>query len=105
VTITAATDGSGDYIVGFTVTNQGNVTVNLASVSSAKLGAATALAAPAINSLTSLAPGASGTFTITFPSTAGSAGAKVAFSMTGTYSGGTLSESWSFSTRAGFTLP
>jgi hypothetical protein len=105
VTITAATDGSGDYIVGFTVTNQGNVTVNLASVSSAKLGAATALAAPAINSLTSLAPGASGTFTITFPSTAGSAGAKVAFSMTGTYSGGSLSESWSFSTRAGFTLP
>jgi YVTN family beta-propeller protein len=105
VSIALATNGSGDYIVGFTVTNQGNVTANLVATSSAKLGTATALAAPAINSLTSLAPGASGTFTITFPATAGSAGAKVTFSASGTYSGSTLSGTWSFSTRTTFTLP
>jgi len=105
VTIDAATDGSDDYIVSFTVTNQGNATANLVSISAPKLGVAAALSTPAINSLTKLAPGASGTFTITFPATAGSAGAKVAFSATGTYTGGTLSGSWSFSARAIFTLP
>jgi hypothetical protein len=105
VNIAPATNGSGDYVVSFTVTNQGNVTASLVAVSSAKLGAAAALAAPAVNSLTNLAPGASGTFRITFPASAGSAGAKVTFSVSGTYSGSTLSGAWSFNTRTTFALP
>jgi hypothetical protein len=105
VSIALATDGSGDYVVSFTVTNQGNVTASLVAISSAKLGAAAALAAPAVNSLTNLAPGASGTFRITFPASAGSAGAKVTFSASGTYSGSSLSGAWTFNTRTTFTLP
>ena len=101
--VTIITDGSGNYIVSFTVTNQGNVTVNSLLVSNAKLGAAAFTGS--INTLTNLAPGASGTFVITFPESAGSPGTNVAFSAAGTYAAGTLNGNWSSSSRAIFTLP
>ena len=102
--VSITTDGSGNYIVNFTVINQGNVSVDLLSLTAAKLGAA-ALSAARVSTITSLAAGASGTFTLTFPAGAGAAGTKVAFSASGSYSAGTLSGNWSFGTRAIFTLP
>lgn len=101
--VTITTDASGDYVVNFTITNQGSATASVLSLSAAKLGS-TAPIAP-VSSLTNLAPGSSGTFVITFPASAGSGGSKVAFSASGTWTAGALGGSWNFGTRATFTLP
>jgi beta-lactam-binding protein with PASTA domain len=94
-------DGSGNYDVTLYVTNQGNVPITLASITTAKLGTA---APTSSTTIANLAAGATGSFTLTFPASAGAATSNVAFSVTGSYSATGVSGNWSVSFRS-VTLP
>jgi beta-lactam-binding protein with PASTA domain len=94
-------DGSGNYDVTLYVTNQGNVPIMLASVTTAKLGTA---APTSSTTIANLAAGATGSFTLTFPAAAGAATSNVAFSVTGSYSATGVSGNWSVGFRS-VTLP
>jgi hypothetical protein len=76
--------GTAGLRVTLLVKNNGNVTVQTVHETSASLNgiAATTAAAP----VTNLAPGATGSFVLTFPGTAGAPGAIVGLTAAGTYS-------------------
>jgi hypothetical protein len=87
---------AGGWSVTVLVQNTGNVTAQLQE-SSATLGGVAALAgAPSIT----LAPGATGSLALSFPSSAGAAGAAVALSVSGSYSATSLSGNWTVGARA-----
>jgi hypothetical protein len=94
-------DGSGNYDVTLYVTNQGNVPITLASITTAKLGTA---APTSSTTIANLAAGATGSFTLTFPASAGAATSNVAFSVSGSYSASGASGNWSVGFRS-VTLP
>jgi hypothetical protein len=96
-------NGSGDYVAVVTVTNTGNVTINSLQVTTAgtTLGSGSPLSAPA--AITNLAPQASATVTLTFPSDSVPSGATTAdLSLSGTYSAstGSLSGNWGLTFRS-----
>jgi hypothetical protein len=96
------TKGTGTYVFALTVVNNGNVPVGTLSLVKATLGgqAALSLSGPASNVM----PGASATFTLTFPSSAGADGRGVPFTVNGTYAAGSLSGTWTAGFRSA-TLP
>jgi FG-GAP-like repeat len=94
-------DGNGNFIVTVAVTNQGNVTVDSAqvNVTGTTLGTTSPLAAPA--AITNLAPGATATFTLTFPKSAASATATTSpLKISGSYKAGTLAGNWTLTFRS-----
>ena len=104
VTAAVITTSPPDYYqVTVTVTNTGNVTASNVSISSAALGAV-APSGYVGGTIANLAPGASASFVINFPLSAGAAGSRPAFNAKGTYSGDGLSGTWSTSLR-GLLLP
>lgn len=79
---------AGGYQAIVTITNSGTGIAQNVQLNSATLG--TASGTIPSTSLGDLAPGASTTVTVIFPSTAGAAGAAVVERFTGTYGGGTF---------------
>ena len=96
------TKGTGTYVVALTVVNNGNVPVGTLSLVKASLGgqAALSFSGPASNVM----PGASTTFTLTFPSAAGADGKGVPLTINGAYVAGSLSGTWTVGFRSP-TLP
>jgi hypothetical protein len=86
-----------------TLLNSGNETASTVSENSATLNGVAASAV--LSPITNLAPGATGTLVLTFPATAGAAGAAARIAVGGNYSGTALSGNWSFSLGRGLTLP
>ncbi len=82
--------GSG-YTLTITVTNTGAGSVTGLTLATATLGSATG--SPLPQTLGTLAPGASGTFTVNFPGSVGNNGAAVAEKYSGTCTGGSFSAS------------
>jgi polygalacturonase/sugar lactone lactonase YvrE len=93
LTTTSAVTGShsGGYKLTITVTNTGSGTVTNVTLSTATLGSTSG--SPLPQSLASIAPGKSGTFTLTFPGSVGLDGAGVAEKYSGTVTGGSFSAS------------
>jgi hypothetical protein len=98
-TITA---GTGTYVVVLTATNDGNVPVGTLSLVKATLGGQAALSIS--GAVSNIAPGANGTFTVTFPSSAGAPGKGVPLTVSGDYVAGALSGTWTAGFRS-VTLP
>lgn len=95
VTVNSSTGG---YVVGVTLKNVGYLTANKVQITSTTLGgAATSTALPV--SMGAIGPGHTATITLQYPAGSGSAGAKVALSVVGKFTGGTLSG------KASVTLP
>jgi len=96
--VPSITRGTAGLRVTLSVKNNGNVTAQSVQETSATLNgiAATAIAAP----ITNLAPGATGSFVLIFPGTAGASGATAVFIATGTYSATPLAgATWSIGGR------
>ena len=94
-------DGNGNYVVLLTITNNGNVTISSAQVTTAgtTLGSASPLTMPP--PITNLAPGANATVTLKFPpSAAPSTATSAPLKVSGTYSAGTLNGNWTLSFRS-----
>jgi Bacterial Ig-like domain (group 3) len=96
-------NGSGDFVAVVTVMNTGNVTINSLQVTIAgtTLGSGSPLSVPA--AVTDLAPQASATVTLTFPSDSVPSGATTAeLSLSGTYSAsiGSLNGNWGLTFRS-----
>jgi hypothetical protein len=77
-------DGSGNFVVPLTFSNQGNVTASNISLTLVRLNS-TSIAAPA--PIASIAPGAVQTLTVTFPSSAGASPSTGLLSISGSYTG------------------
>jgi hypothetical protein len=93
---TSSVSGSagGGYTVTITVTNNGAGTVNGITLNSATLGSASGTPVPQLLGGTgTLAPGASNSFTVSVPGSAGANGAGVAEKYSGTATGGSFSGS------------
>ena len=88
VTTSQLSEVAGGYQAIVTVTNSGTGTAQNVQLNTATLGTASGTISSA--SLGNLAPGASNTVTVTFPSTAGTPGVAVAEKFAGTYAGGTF---------------
>jgi hypothetical protein len=80
---------AGGYQARLTITNSGTGTANGVRLNTATLGSATG--SPLPQGPISIAAGGSGSFTVTFPTSAGADGASVAEKFAGVYSGGTFS--------------
>jgi uncharacterized membrane protein len=80
---------AGRYQARITITNRGTGTANGVKLNTATLGSATG--SPLPQGPISIAAGGSGSFTVTFPTSAGADGASVAEKFAGVYSGGTFS--------------
>jgi len=80
---------AGGYQARITITNSGTGTANGVQLNAATLGAATG--SPLPQGPISIAAGGTGSFTATFPASAGADGASVAEKFAGVYSGGTFS--------------
>ena len=96
-------DDSGNYVAVVTITNTGDVTIGTlqVSISGTTLGSGSLVLAPA--AVTNLAPGASTTVTLSFPSDSVPSGAGTApLSLSGTYSTsiGSLSGNWGLTFRS-----
>ncbi|HLV85893.1 MAG TPA: Ig-like domain-containing protein [Candidatus Sulfotelmatobacter sp.] len=96
-------DGSGNFVAVVTITNTGNVTVDSLQVMIAgtTLGSGSLISAPA--AVTNLAPGASTSVTLSFPSNSVPSGTTTAqLSLSGTYSAltGSLSGNWGLTFRS-----
>jgi Bacterial Ig-like domain (group 3) len=96
-------NGSGDYVAVVAITNTGNVTIDSLQVTIAgtTLGSGSLLSAPA--AVTNLAPGASASVTLTFPSDSVPSGTTTAqLSLSGTYSAstGSLNGNWGLTFRS-----
>ncbi len=89
-----ATGSGGSYIVTVNFVNKGNVTVNSCTVTGGTLGSAS-MASFTGGPCTNVAPGQGFTFNVTFPGSAGTAGAGVPLQLKGTYTAGTLNGNWS----------
>ncbi len=79
---------SGGYQMVVTVTNNGNVTASNVQLTDATLGSTSGATLPA--SLGDIAAGGSASVTLTFPSSVGPDGARIAERLAGTYTGGTF---------------
>jgi hypothetical protein len=86
-----AAAAGGGYQATLNVKNSGSATASTVSVNIWTLGSATAAGLPL--STTNLAPGATASFTYTFPSSVGTSQQKVIMRYTGTYPGGSFSGS------------
>lgn len=96
-------DTSSNYVAVVTITNTGNVTVDSmqVTITGTTLGSGSLLSEPA--AVTNLAPGASTTVTLTFPSNSVPSGTTAAqLSLSGTYSAltGSLSGNWGLTFRS-----
>ncbi len=96
-------NGSGDYVAIVTITNAGDVTINSLQVTVAgtTLGSGSLLATPP--TVSNLAPGASTTVTLTFPSDSVASGTTTAqLTLNGTYSAsiGSLNGNWGLTFRS-----
>jgi hypothetical protein len=93
LTTSAAVSGShaGGYSVLITVTNSGTGAASNVQLTSSTLGATTG--SPLPQTWGTIAAGGSGSFTVSFPGSAGLDGASVAEKYAGTYTGGTFSAS------------
>lgn len=96
-------DGSGNYIAVVTITNTGDVTISSlqVTVTGTTLGSGSLISAP--SAVTNLAPGASTTVTLAFPSDSvpnGSATAQLNVSGTYAASVGSLSGNWGLTFRS-----
>jgi hypothetical protein len=80
---------AGGYQARITITNSGTGTANGVQLNAATLGSATG--SPLPQGPISIAAGGSGSFTVTFPASAGADGASVAGRFSGLYTGGTFS--------------
>jgi YVTN family beta-propeller protein len=89
-----ATGSGGSYIVTVNFVNRGNVTVNSCTVTGGTLGSASMTSFTG-GPCTNVLPGQGFTFNVTFPSSAGAAGAGVPLQLKGTYTAGTLNGNWS----------
>lgn len=91
LTVTSLTkDSSGNYTAVVKLNNVGNLSANSTSVTKSTLGAAATSTTLPI-SVGSIAAGASsGNVTLTFPSSAGASGTKVALKVSGKFTGGTF---------------
>ena len=91
------TSSAAGWSVTVLLQNTGNVTAQTVQEASATLGGVAALAV--IPSIT-LVPGATGSVVLSFPASAGAAGAAVALSMSGSYSAASLSGNWTVGARS-----
>lgn len=98
------TSGSGTYNATITLTNNSAYPLSELTLLKATLGSAQALTFPAGTTLINLAPGASATLTATFSTSAGSSGQSVPLTLSGTYTAGSFSGSWTLGFRS-VTLP
>jgi hypothetical protein len=80
---------SGGYQARITITNSGTGVATGVQLISAMLGSATG--SPLPQGSISIVPGGTGSFTVTFPASAGADGASVAEKFSGVYTGGTFS--------------
>jgi YVTN family beta-propeller protein len=90
--------GPEGYTVTISLQNTGNTTAQTVKVTAATLNAVPQQAVS--SGLTSLAPGATGTLTITFPPSAAAPGARAPLAVQGSYTAATQSGNWGFSIRA-----
>ncbi len=88
-----ATGSGGSYIVTINFVNIGNVTVSSCTLTGGTLGSASMTSFTG-GPCTNVLPGSGFTFSATFPSSAGAAGAGVAMQVKGTYTAGTLNGNW-----------
>src|SRR5262249_28662713 len=84
---TIAKDASGNYLVTVTLLNSGNIPLTSIQITSAKLGATTSATFNPLSTST-VAAGATVSFTATFPPSTGVKGAALAVLFTGTYTSG-----------------
>lgn len=96
--------GAGTYNVTITLTNNSTYPLSELTLLKATLGSTGALTFPSGTILTNLAPAASGTLTATFSTSAGLLGQTVPLTLSGTYTAGSLSGSWTLGFRS-VTLP
>ena len=100
------TDANGNYIVQLSVTNDGTVTLSSVTFASVKLISTAASSLPA--GLTNLAPGSTVVVTLSFPSSAGAAGARGVLQVQGNYLGaipGGAGQPGAFNSSGRVTLP
>ncbi len=93
------------YSVALTLTNAGNTTASTVKLTGGTLGSSSKPTYPNGNTITNLAPGATATIQINFPTSAGKDGAGVTYKASGTYSGTSkCGGNWSVTVRT-VTLP
>ncbi len=92
------------YSVALTLTNTGNTTASTVKITGGTLGKSSKPTYPKGNTISNLAPGATATIQINFPTSAGSDGSGVTYKANGTYSGTSLCGNWSVTART-VTLP
>jgi probable HAF family extracellular repeat protein len=100
------TDANGNYIVRLSVTNDGTVTLSSVTFTSVKLISTAASSLPA--GPTNLVPGSTAIVTLTFPSSAGAAGARGVLQVQGNYVGaipGGAGQPGGFNSSGRVTLP
>jgi hypothetical protein len=100
------TDANGNYIVQLSVTNDGTVTLSSVTFTNVKLISTAASSLPA--GLTNLAPGSTVVLTLSFPSSAGAAGARGVLQVQGNYVGaipGGAGQPGAFNSSSRVTLP
>jgi hypothetical protein len=93
LTLNPAISGSaaGGYVAVVTVTNSGNSAATGVTLTTATLGTATG--SPLPQGPISIAAGGTGTFTVSFPGSAGADRAAVAAKFAGVYTGGSFTDS------------
>jgi probable HAF family extracellular repeat protein len=100
------TDANGNYVVQVSVSNDGTVTLSSVTITAAKLISTAATSLPP--SITNLGPGATVSVTLTFPSSAGVAGARGLLQVQGSYVGaipGGAGQPGAFNSSGRITLP
>ncbi len=86
-----ATQPDGSYVLTLTVTNNGAGTAEDVVITGVTVGGVSGSTLPAV--IGPIAPGAAATATLTIPSTAGAPGATVVEKVTGTFAGGSITNS------------
>lgn len=86
---TLSRDASGNILARVTVANQGSQTAETVALTSARIGSTSGVVSPA--QIDSIGGGATATFLVSFPASAGAPGAGSVLSLAGSYRGGTFS--------------